>query len=292
MPLRAAAPGCPGRGGCSFRASERTTAYACAVALVRDDAIVLRVWDWSETSQTAALFCRERGLLRGLAKGSRREKGRFSGGLEVATRGEVVAIVKSGAELATLTDWDLQEVFRRLRMDLLAHHAGLASVDVVMGFLTDEDPHPALFDALLGALRAIDGGETPVGALLALQWSALAEAGYAPELGGELPAGGAIGFDPSVARFVPDPGPAASDQGAGVWRVRSETARRLRELARGEPVAGGASNEVLRRASLLLASYSHWVLGRASAGLAAFLALPVDPGNAGPSGCPASRRPR
>ena len=42
MPLRAAAPGRSGRGGCSFRACGRESAYACAVALVRDDAIVLR----------------------------------------------------------------------------------------------------------------------------------------------------------------------------------------------------------------------------------------------------------
>jgi recombinational DNA repair protein (RecF pathway) len=40
-----------------------------------DQAIVVRLWDFSETSQTVSLFLREHGMLRGLAKGSRRAAG-------------------------------------------------------------------------------------------------------------------------------------------------------------------------------------------------------------------------
>ena len=40
---------------------------------------------------------------RGLAKGSKREKSNFSGGLEVLTHGEILAIIKPHTELANLT---------------------------------------------------------------------------------------------------------------------------------------------------------------------------------------------
>jgi len=40
------------------------------VPSITDDAVVLRVWDFSETSQTVALLTRARGSVRGLAKGS------------------------------------------------------------------------------------------------------------------------------------------------------------------------------------------------------------------------------
>ena len=48
---------------------------------LKDTAICIRRWDFSETSQTVSLLTREHGILRGLAKGAKREKGTFSGEL-------------------------------------------------------------------------------------------------------------------------------------------------------------------------------------------------------------------
>ena len=84
---------------------------------IRDEAICIRHWDFSETSQTVSLLLRDHGVLRGLAKGARRERGSFSGGFDLFTRGEIVAIVKPGRELATLTEWTLLETFPVLRRE-------------------------------------------------------------------------------------------------------------------------------------------------------------------------------
>jgi len=82
------------------------------VPTLTDDAIALRHWEYSETSQTVALFTRTHGLLRAMAKGAKREKSNFSGGIETLTRGRAVAIVKQTTDLATLTAWDLLEIGR------------------------------------------------------------------------------------------------------------------------------------------------------------------------------------
>ncbi len=62
------------------------------------------------------------GKVRGLAKGSKRTSPshmqRFSGGIELLTRGEIVATTKPTTELATLTEWDLQDDYHYLRRDL------------------------------------------------------------------------------------------------------------------------------------------------------------------------------
>jgi len=120
-----------------------------------EQAIVLRHWEFSETSQTVSLFTRGRGMLRGLAKGARRERAAFSGGFEMLTRGEVGAILKPGSDLATLTEWDLQEVYWATRRSLFAHRAGLYLIDLVRHAVTDEDPHERLWNALDGSLRRI-----------------------------------------------------------------------------------------------------------------------------------------
>jgi len=238
------------------------------VPALRDHAVVIRLWDYSETSQTACLFCRDHGMLRALAKGSKREKSPFSGGLELLTRGEVVFITKRTSDLATLTEWDLQEVYWSIRKRLDAHRAGLYVADLVYHALTDQDPHPELFDALVEALDLLQTPEGVGPALLRFQWALLSETGYRPRLdadaatGRPLPAARSYGFSPDRGGIVPDPGArgGARSNGAGPWRVRAETVRLLRALDEQQtPGSGGLNTE---RANRLLAAYLRHVLRR------------------------------
>src|SRR4051812_28677764 len=113
---------------------------------ITDNAVVIRRWDFSETSQTVSLFTREHGVIRGLAKGAKREQGSFSGGMDLLTRGEIVAIIKSGKDLATLTAWHLQDMFRPLRQNLQANRIALYMADLVHHMIIDHDPHPRVYD--------------------------------------------------------------------------------------------------------------------------------------------------
>lgn len=224
---------------------------------LRDDAVCIRHWDWSETSQTVSLFTRTQGILRGLAKGAKREKGPFSGGLEILTRGEVLAIMKPGRGLATLTAWDLRETYPRCRTELLSHHAGLYTIDLIHHALPESDPHPPLFDTLAATLRALgeaDSSADPAWEILRFQWALLTEIGHLPEVdrdsrtGGALERVGTLGFDPRTGGLTQDPGGGTS----GVWRVRSETIELLRSL-RGAPQPARQPETVLRAMKLLAA---------------------------------------
>jgi DNA repair protein RecO (recombination protein O) len=228
---------------------------------ISDTAVCIRRWDFSETSQTVSLFTREHGIIRGLAKGAKREKGSFSGGLDVLTRGHVVAIVKPGRELATLTEWHLQETYRVLRQRLDANRAGLYMADLVHHMLTDQDPHPPLFDALVDALGEMTDSSKIETALLMLQWRVLEESGYRPELerdaetGRPLPQEGeALAFSARAGGVVVSP------TGSDHWRVRRTTIDLLRVLSEGRPLEGSDA-EVVRRANRLLAVYCRELIG-------------------------------
>ncbi|TVQ62768.1 MAG: DNA repair protein RecO [Phycisphaerales bacterium] len=276
-----------------------------------DEAVVVRLWDFSETSQTASLFTREHGVLRGLAKGARRPHARFSGGMDLLTRGQVVAIVKPSAELATLTEWDLQEVFWAARRDLGSHYASLYFVDLIAHAITDHDPHRELYEALVDGLRALGkpqsdsdalpanrGDDTPEGASAAgegvslnavrasvrVQWAVLVETGYRPVLdrdartGAALPGAPVLGFSPVAGGVTSDPG----QRDAGVWRVRPETIAVLRTLdgatAPG-PTGGGATGDApgatsaraWTGAARLLGAYLCEILGRRPPSYAPFV---------------------
>ncbi|MCB9846840.1 MAG: DNA repair protein RecO [Phycisphaeraceae bacterium] len=233
---------------------------------ITDDAYVLRHWPYSETSQTAALFTRTHGVLRGLAKGARRDKGPFSGGFETLDLGQIVAIIKPGAELAILTEWSLARRPRSIYQRLLAHHAGLYIADLVRHTLTDADPHPDLWDAMDHAVRGLDSGLDPLEIVLRFQWVTLDETGHRPDLS-EPPDPGSeaavLGYDPAAGRLRPDPGP--DHVGAELWRIRVATLGLLRGIDHTRaPEAPGAldDEQALLRANLFLASCLRWVLGR------------------------------
>jgi len=230
---------------------------------LQDDAVVIRRWDWSETSQTVSLFTRAHGVLRGLAKGSKREKGAFSGGMDLLTRGQIVAIVKPGRELATLAQWSLQETFRHLRLSLEANRAALYYADLVHQALSQHDPSPSAYDAFVEALRLLaDHDRIGVG-MVRLQWRLLVEAGYQPVLDRDVETGGPAPMTPTIA-FNPRAGGVVADTGAGDrWRVRRETIEALRAITVSADAGADRNDDpmTLERANRLLAAYWREVLG-------------------------------
>lgn len=227
-----------------------------------DEAICVRWWDWSETSQTVSLFTRSHGLVRGLAKGARRERAPFSGGIELLSRGEVLAVVKPGRTLHTLTGWTLAETFPGLRRSLLAYNAGMLGADVVARMLSEHDPHPATYDAMTRFLRALDDAPAAYAQIARFLLHLLRECGVNPELEVHpatrvpLPRDVVLGFDPRLGGVVP----LESGASHGIWRVRLETVDYLRQLHAGESSPSpGQTTEA--RAARLLASHIREILG-------------------------------
>jgi DNA repair protein RecO (recombination protein O) len=240
------------------------------VPAIIDVGVCIRHWDWSETSQTVSVVTRQHGLIRAIAKGSKRRDARFSGGLEVATLGELGAILKPGPGVALLTAWDLRETFTPIRRSLSAFHAAMFLLDLVYHTVVERDPHPRMFDALVESLGALGAGpRADRAAVLRFQWINLDDAGYRPELGADVATGEplaparAYGFAPHLGGLTTDPGDDGSRPGGRLtWRVRAETVEVLRALAGGAPVDPAAPGHAPERASRLLFAYVREVIGR------------------------------
>lgn len=219
----------------------------------------IRQWDWSETSQTVSIFTRAHGVVRCVAKGAKRENARFSGGLEVMTRGDLVASLKTGETMSILASWDLAEVFPAARRSLSSFHAGMTMLDIVQHSLQDHDPHPALYDALVTALRDLGEPDPERRALLRLLWAALSETGHRPELTADVASGEALA-PAEIYLFLPRLGGVSANGAAAsgpAWRVRKETIGLLRCIE-STPAADEATIE---RATRLLAMYFREVFG-------------------------------
>ena len=228
---------------------------------ISDYAICIRRWDFSETSQTVSLFTRESGIIRGLAKGAKREKGKFSGGFDLLTLGHVVAIIKPGRDLATITEWDLQETNRHLRANLKVNKTALYIADLIHHMLTDHDPHLTLFDQLRETLDRMRQLSEVDNHLFQFQWNLLDETGYRPQLDHDAETGGELDDDVPTLAFSPVAGGVVADSGAGDrWRVRVETVRILRQVAAGIPL-DSVDPSLVERGNRLLAAYFRELIG-------------------------------
>lgn len=239
----------------------RPAAYAGGVAVVGDEAVCVRHWDWSETSQTVWVYARAHGLIRAVAKGSKRADARFSGGVELLTRAEAQfslrRVQRSGQGLATLASWDLIETFPGAKSSVGSFYAGMVLLDLVQHSVQELDPHPGLYDELVPALRSLGGGGDDA-VLLRFTWAALREAGQAPALGVDIVSGAPLAAAKTYA-FLPRRGGFSADAGADhgtdgpMWRTRAETYATLDALASGEAVALEPAS--IQRAARLLLSF-------------------------------------
>jgi DNA repair protein RecO (recombination protein O) len=216
-----------------------------------DEAVCIRHWDYSETSQTVGLYSRASGLMRAIAKGARRQRGSFGGGIDLLTRGEFGVIARSGQELSSMVEWTLLETFPHLRTSIAANRIAYYAADMVGRMSVLHDPHPELYDALVRVLQEAGSGAP---ALLRFQWALLSESGWQPRLDPpSLSPGEVVSFDPRGGGVV-----AASPPGA--WKVRWSTIEAIRATASGE-TGSDAAPDTLDRANRLLAAYLRDMMG-------------------------------
>jgi len=238
----------------------------------KEQAVCIRLIDWSETSQIVALLTEGRGKIRGLAKGSKRMSpsaiARYSGGIELLTGGQAVGLIRPSTELANITEWDLQQPYHHLRSDFEAQQLALYAADLVNAMLAEHDPHPTVFEqltTLLAALATTAPAEKAC-TLLRFQWRILVDCGYRPQLDRDtqtdrpLPDDQAYLFDPRTGGLTQDRNTPANGT-VGPWRVRRQTVELLRQIAE-DTDRSAADAETAERANRLLCVYARAILDR------------------------------
>ena len=224
-----------------------------------DEAICIRHWDFSETSQTVSLFTRNGGAIRVIAKGSRREHGSHSGGVDLLARGNARFVTRDGGDLATLIEWELLETFQGIRSVLSASRTAYYCAELIGRFFQPHDRHERAYDALVTILSALgtqpDNTSNDEWHLLVFQWIILQEAGYQPRLSRTTTDAEFLYFDPREGGVVTTTNTPHS------WKVRASTIECLNTLAIGQPQPEHNKPDVVMRGNRLLAAFIRDVLG-------------------------------
>ena len=145
-------------------------------------ALVLRTYDFSESSLVVTLFTREFGKIRALAKGAKRPKNPFDFALDLLALCRIVFLHKSTEALHLLTEAKLLRRFRVERSGLEGWYAALYASDLVNAMTHDEDAQPMLFDLLEDSLNRFQTRTRLKDHLLRFEWRLLSLTGHGPSL--------------------------------------------------------------------------------------------------------------
>jgi len=220
--------------------------------------LVVRTYDWSETSRIATIWTREFGKVRVLAKGGRRLKSNFEVALDLLTVCSIVLLRKSSG-LDLLTEARVEERFGGLRTNLRALYGGYYVAELLGEGTQEYDPHPALFELSLDTLRKLAAGGDVAGLVSAYELGWLGELGLRPVLHrcaacqtDRLPAGPLM--------FSPIAGGVVCPECAASQRDRRSMSRQA--LAALEELTAGELPPVTSEVRQLLGHYVSTVLGR------------------------------
>jgi DNA repair protein RecO (recombination protein O) len=144
------------------------------------EAIVLRHSDWGEADRLLALFTREAGKLRAVAKGVRKLRSRKAGHLEPFTR--VRLLLARGRDFWIVTQAETVDAYLPLREDLLRTAYGAYVLELLDRFSYDEGENRSLYNQSVEALARVSTLEDPFLAVRYYELRLLELVGFRPEL--------------------------------------------------------------------------------------------------------------
>lgn len=153
------------------------------MAPIRTEAVLLRAHDYGETSRILRFYTEDYGLLSVMAKGVRGRSGKGAATLATFASGELSAYVKAQRDLHTMKDFECRLMRAGLAADVLRFAGASTAAELVLSH-AEQESHPELFAALVGALDELDGvpAAERVGAILAGLWMITEAFGFAPQI--------------------------------------------------------------------------------------------------------------
>jgi DNA repair protein RecO (recombination protein O) len=125
------------------------------MTLYRDQGVVLRSIRLGESDRIVTLMTKSHGKVRAVAKGVRKTKSRFGARLEPL--GHVTMLLYQGRELDVINQAESLEQFRAIREDLDGVARATSMLEAVDQISQERQTNPALYEMLVGALRALAG---------------------------------------------------------------------------------------------------------------------------------------
>ena len=171
------------------------------MAPVSTPAVLLRAYDYGDSSRILRFYTQGHGLVSVVAKGVRGRMGKGAAGVASFASGVLTAYVKSHRDLHTMKDFNCLRMREGLARDMLRFAGASAVAELVLAH-TEQESHEALYrtlEAALDRLERVVVTDLPA-AVLAGLWTVTEALGFAPQVDACVRCGSAL-RDADVGRF-------------------------------------------------------------------------------------------
>lgn len=131
------------------------------MAIQETQGILLRRQEIRETSLLVVAFTRDLGKIQGLVKGVRGARAAVPWYLEPLTLQSLVLYERRRSPWCLISAFDLLDPFDSIRRNLVRTAYAAFCLDLVDAMTEVSDPHPEIFQLLLGALKGLERGADP-----------------------------------------------------------------------------------------------------------------------------------
>lgn len=148
----------------------------------KSPAIVLYALDYGESDRIITFYTSEYGKLKGIAKGARRSRKRFSNALEPFSYGNIIFSKKGSGTLSLIEGCDVIKHHAHIREELENTLASSYLIELIDKFTPERKKNTELFHLLLNFLGLIDTGNSSDTLIRFFEIRLLKLTGYEPVL--------------------------------------------------------------------------------------------------------------
>lgn len=150
------------------------------MAINKTDALVIKTFDFRETSLVAVFFTRDYGKMSGLFKGIRSDPKKFASNVEPFSHNEIIFYKKKNSNLDLVSQCDLKDDFNSIRSDI--GRVGVASsvMDLLDAIMPLNDVNSDVFDLAINTLKLIASYSFPDKILTLFKIKLLELSGFKP----------------------------------------------------------------------------------------------------------------
>ncbi len=146
----------------------------------KTEAIVLRRFDFRETSLISDFYTRDFGKISGLLKGIRKEPEKFASNLELFSHNEIIFYRSRNSSLHLVSQCDKRDNFDLIRRNI--SRAGIAALmmELLSAVMPAEDKNEEIFDLSLNCLKELETAGLPEKIATIFKIKVLALSGFKP----------------------------------------------------------------------------------------------------------------
>src|SRR5271169_1983322 len=150
--------------------------------IVKTEGIVLKTFDFRETSRIATFFTRDFGKVKGVLKGIRKDPQKFGSSIEKFSVNDIVYYQYRNSDLHLVSHCDMKDFFAGLRRDLERMTAASYASELIDTLMPPEEVNLEIYQLTQSFLKSLQSTKDVAKLVQTFQIKVLSLSGFQPHL--------------------------------------------------------------------------------------------------------------